>query len=794
VSIVTGVVIGAVLACPGALVPPARGQEPTPKLPPTKVEGTVTPGEAPAPPPAVPPQPPAAPPPGAIPVPVSSGGIFASPPVSGYNATSATTGTIVNVPLIDFPGIVSVIPRDVINDQQILRVDDMLRDIPSAIKAPDNGFRPDSFLLRGFQVGARDYRWNGFQDFSPAPRDFANIQRVEILQGPASVLYGSGQPSGLVNFITKKPLDEQFVGGTVQGGAYGFFRTTADANAAMGSGPTCNRWLFRVNLAYENTESFRNFYHEERTLVAPSLTYVWDQDTALTYDFQYLTDRRLFDTGVAAIGGQPTSDPALIAAGVGVVGGNPSLMSRRELLNQPTDFQDFNDFKNALTLTHRFNDDWSARVGGFVGWHDSPFFATQPILFGNDPRLAPLTFFGVTFPPTTLLRQATAVPAFREQNYNLIADLAGKFETFGIKHNLVIGYEFDYFNSSSFTTYLSDPFTTINLFGFTIPTGASSPIDVFNPSYNVPTPPLPGLISATVTQARDGFYAQDLIELTPKWKLLLGARYDIVDEAFHEFGNIVQGGVNTPLGTIDIAEHSYFWSPRVGLVYQPVEEVVSLYGSYSESFDPAASGIFLPGTQLRPETGRCGEGGIKADLLDKKLSLSATGFYIVKDNVVTQTGFIFSEQIGRQRSQGCELSMVGRLTDRWSVIANYAYIDSRILDSVVAAEIGQRFRDVPFNSANVWTRYNLLQDCHQTFGLALGMVYNGDRPGDLVDSFSLPGYVRWDAGMYYQRGRLNASLYFENIFDRTYYAGSLNDLAVFPGNAFTMRASVGITF
>jgi iron complex outermembrane receptor protein len=791
--------LGGALAQFGGLPCPAWAQEPVPKLPATKVEAQPTPGETTQP----QAQPPDQPSPNDFPpptdqttgptgtVPVSGGGIFASPAADGYRADSSTTGTIINVPQINFPGVVSVVTAPVIADQQAIRVDDILRDIPTAVKGFDNGFRPDAFLLRGFEVRARDYRWNGYQDFSPAPRDFFNVQRVEILQGPGSVLYGSGQPSGVVNFITKKPLEQFGAAADVQGGMFGFFRTTADVTGAIDEQ---GHWLVRLNAGYMNTDSFRDFSHEDRTVVAPALTYVWDCNTAITYEFQYLTEHRLFDTGVAAIGGHPTTNPALLAAGVGVVGGSPTNMNSREFLGQPTDFQDFNDYKTAITFVHKFNDDWAMRIGGFIGWHNSPSFATQPVLFGNDPSLAPLAFLGVTFPPTTLIREATSIPNFSEQNYDFIANLGGKFDTFGMKHNLVVGYEFDYFNSTNFVSLLSDPFITFpSPFG-PLPIAASSPIDVTMPNYNVPTPPLPGRIDATVTQARNGFYAQDLLEITPHIKVLMGIRGDIVDETFEEDLNLVQGGFSTTLPPTRLPQHDYFMSPRVGLVWQPVEDVVSFYGSYTESFDPAATGIFEPGTALRPETGKCGEGGVKLDLLDKHLSITAAGFSIVKDNVVTQKDFIFSTQIGRQRAQGAEVGMVGRITDQWSIIGNYAYVDSRILDAPLAAEVGQRFRGVPYNNANVWSRYNLIQNCCQSFGVAIGMVYVGNRPGDLYDSFLLPGYTRWDAGVYYTRGLFNASIYLENIFDRQYYVGSLNNLEIAPGNPFTLRALAGIKF
>jgi iron complex outermembrane recepter protein len=797
-ALMLGAFLGAALLRPGTMTDRAWGQD-VPKLPKTKVEADPTPGQPSTAPEQPSPNPndfPPPPDPGAgAGAPIGAGGPFASPAADGYNAPSTTIGTILNVPSINFPGITSTVTSAAIADQQILTVDDMLRDIPSAVKSIDNGFRPDAFLLRGFEIRARDYRWNGYQDFSPAPRDFANVQRVEILQGPGSVLYGSGQPSGVVNFITKKPLDDTCGAVDVQGGSYGFFRTTADVNGAGDFDPlgTGGYLAARVNLAYQNTETFRDFSHIERTLLNPVLTYVIDDCTAITYEFQYLIDRRLFDTGVAAVGGQPTTNPVLLAAGVGFVNGLPSLLPKQRFLGEPTDFQDFTDYKNSLTFVHKFNDDWAMKVGGFVGWHDSPQFSTQPILFGNDPSLAPFAQAGLVFPPTTILRQANDFYDFKEQNYDFVANLAGKFDTGCIKHTAVVGYEFNYFNSDD-AILVSDPITTVaSPFG-PFPIGASSPINFLNPNYNVPTPPLNGPILAAVTQARNGFYAQDLMELTPQLKFLAGVRYDIVYESFFESVNTTFAGFPVGVPPTSIPEHSYYWSPRVGLIYQPIENMLSFYGSYSESFDPAATGIFPAGFSLKPETGRDGEGGVKMELLDKKLSIIAAGFYIVKDNVVTQTSEIFSTQIGTQRSQGAEVGAVGRLTDYLSIIANYSYVDSRILNSEVQAEVGQRFRNSPFNNGNVWARYNVIQDRCRTLGAALGAVYVGSRPGDLFDSFTLPAYLRWDAGLYYQQDQLRASLYLENLFSERYYTGALNNLSVFPGAPFTLRATVSYNF
>jgi iron complex outermembrane receptor protein len=788
VTVLLSGILVVVLLRAGAVSGPVFGQEKKgpPVLPPTKVEATPTPGQQP--PEQTPPQQPnpndfpPQPAPGTVPV--SGGGVFASPAADGYRAGDSTTGTIVNTPNINIPGIVTVVTGSTIRDQQAINVDDILRNIPSAIKGGfEQVFRPNDFILRGFEVNARDWRWNGFQDFSPAPRDFFNVTRYEILQGPASVLYGAGQPSGVVNVITKKPEDDSFAYGDFQTGSFGLVRTTADVNGALDSALFGGEWLIRVNFGYMNTESFRDFGHEDRVMVDPVITYAFDSCSAITYEFQYLRDRKLFDTGVAALGGTQATDPNLIANGFGIVGGNPMALPRNEFLGQPTDYQDFNDFKQSMTFIHKFNDDWSMRVGGFFGWHNSPNIGTPPVLYGNDPSLQA---FGLFFPPNLLLRQYQDNNKFEEQNYDLIANLAGKFDTFGVTHNVVLGYEYDYFRSKDFSLLLSD---VINGFGQPV-----SPIQALDPftGYTYVTPPVTGQITADVTQLRDGFYAQDQMEFTKTLRLLAGVRADVVFEQFQQGAT----GTASAEGIPDFRtnEHAYYWSPRVGLVYQPIEKVLALYALYSTSFDPATSGIFAPGTSLRPETSRSWEGGFKADLLDKKLSVSGTGFYIQKENVVTQFNSILSEQIGAQRAQGCEFSAVGKLTDQLSIIANYAYVDSRILQSAFIEQIGDRFRGVPFNNANVWARYNVVQDCCQTIGAALGMVYVGDRPGDIIDSFSLPGYTRWDAGLYYTRGQLSASLYFENIFNKYYDTGSINNLEIFPGAPFTVRALVSVKF
>jgi len=767
-SIAATAALGTVLGFSGI---PVHAQETLPKLPATKIEGQPSPTTDPQ--PSTPgdfPNPNDFPQPGVgggIPG-VGQGGLFASPAADGYRAPSSTTGTIVNVPNISFPGTVSVVPSSLINDQQALRIDDILRDIPGANKLGDFR-RPDAFLLRGFEIRSRDYRWNGFLDPTSAPRDFANVQRIEVLQGPASVLYGAGQPSGVVNVITKKPLGQTLGAAEFQFGNLGEVRPSIDVTGPVGDGSL----LYRVNAAFEHYDGFRDFYFNERTLAAPAFTLLLSEDTSLTFEGQYLNDRRRLDSGIVQFNGQ--------------VG----LLPIERYLNQPTtDRQVFNDYKTAIWLTHRFDEGVWGRIGVYAGWWDTPNFGTVPILKGDDPNVGFLQL-----PPGTLLRQTQDNIAFREQYYSVIGNLATEFCTGPIKHKTLLGTELGWFRSTDFTTRLSDPLTLTQIpvppFFAPLPT---QPINAFAPNYAGTVPPLPGSFNADFIQSRYGLYLQDFMEVTEHFKVLAGVRADIGTNDFGRQLTQFFAGQNIGFPFVQSDATYYRWSPRVGLVYEPVPETVSIYGAYSQSWDLPPGGAFRNPQPLLPETGETWEAGIKADLLDKHLSVTAAGFYTTKNNVVTQDNFFFATQIGQQRAQGLELSAVGRITEPWSILANYSYIDSRIVSDINPLIVGNRFRNVPYNTGNLWTRYNVVQDCDQTIGLALGMTALDARLGDLAGTFNLPGFVRWDAGLFYNRQSIYANLYFENLFDRRYYAGSLDSLSINPGAPFTVRAQVGVRY
>jgi len=668
--------------------------------------------------------------------------MFSSPIADGYRAESSTTGTLIDVPDLQLPMIVDLVTPATVRDQQILNVTESLRNVPAAIAVGDDQFG-DRFFLRGLEVRTRDFRRNGFLDPTFNPRDLANIERVEFLKGPASVLYGSAGPSGTVNFITKKPVDDQFSRFDFKFGSFGLDRYTLDSNGYVtGNGSI----LYRFNGVYENTDTFRDFGYTERYLLAPSLRWLIGENTMLTWETEVLGNRRRGDLGLPAIGGNTLALPP------------------ERFVGEPgSDFIDGVDYRTSLVLEHRFANDWSLYLGAFTGFYD--FVTSQT---------------GIIFPtpaPTFFVRDREFLDD-RESSTSLIVNLAGDLCVGGVLHRLLFGTEQVYDNSdSTFSQAL------ISESGF----------DVTNPIYADPPTVFPPLFAASVPvfrQVRHGYYLQDLIEITSQWQLLAGVRFDEID--FN--GERVVGGFPFP----EIHQRFERVSPRLGIVYQPLADVLTAYFNYSRSFNPpTGQGILFATDPLQAELGESYEAGIKARLLES-LVLHAAGFHVTRRNAPFLDVGAFPLpvflQVGEQRTQGAEVELLGEVTERLSLLANYAYTDTRLTDPSTPLIFGQRQRNVPLNQASLWARYDLVDDGCQTLGMGLGFTCVGDRSANLAATVELPSYTRWDAGLYYERGRLRSLVHIENLFDLHYAASSSNELRIYPGAPFDVRAQVGWTF
>jgi len=671
---------------------------------------------------------------------ILDGSVFASPRTEGYRANSSTTGTWLDVPDIQYPGSVNVVPQDVIRDQQNLRFQDIYRNIPGAVQGGDGNFA-DRFFMRGYEVQSTDFRKNGMLDPTYTPRDFANVERVEVLKGPAGFIYGPGSPAGVVNLITKKPLDDQFAFGSITIGSFDQMRYTFDVN---GYANESGSLLYRVNAAYENSNSFRDFGYLERAFVAPALTWVVDSDTSLTFEAEFHNDRRQGDSGLPNQGTNPLAYP--ISRYVGI----PAL-----------DKYYSEDLRASLFLNHRFNDQWSMQVAGTTLYFEFP----QATTFGAFPGV--IAGGG----PSDIVRLHSDLRD-REKTQSLVANLAGDGDVLGFRHRVIIGTEHVNYESAS-SVVVSQVGDTGGPFG--------GLFDVNNPNYN--TPPLFPVSSTNIPvfrQVRHGYYAQDMVNLTDNLIAIGGVRIDDVD--FAQEINGVRDEQRFLRGT-----------PRAGILWQAIPDELAFFYNYARSFAPP------PGGGNLPSFGEMHEAGIKMQLLEN-LAFNVTGFHNDQQNKPFRSGGGLLVDYGNAEAKGMEMSLAGQFTDRFSTIANYAYTDTEI-QSADGTFFGQHERNVPYNSANLWSRYDLIQNPEQTFGAALGVVYVGDRAANLADSFELAEYARLDAGFYWRQGRMNTMLYIENIFDRRYATGSIDAFPVpgaltnvYPGAPTNARLQVSFVY
>lgn len=730
---------------------------PTPRLPDTNIEApTPEPPTAPAAPTnaplSAPFQPQTAPPRNDFPS-VLTNSVFAAAPVTGYRATSSNTGSVVNVPTLGFPGTVNTFTSDLRKDQQALRIEDIIRDIGGAVQTNNAQLRPDSFFLRGLEMTSQNFRKNGFLDPTYTPRDFANVERIDVFKGPASIVYGSAQPAGTVNVITKKAVADRFAYGAQTYGSYGLMRYTADVNGMNRQGNV----LVRVNTAYENHGSFRDFGFGEREFVSPTATWLIDSDTAFTMEGEFLHDRRRFDTGLVA------------------VNGNPDALPRGRLMNDPSDRQVFHDYRGTLSLTHNFNDRWSVYVGGTTLFYDAPSVVNIPqSFFGINPTP------GALYQGGPLNRSLNTATMFAEQNHALIANLYGEFNTGRFLHQTVLGTEQDWFvvNHDQFTTSIPG----IDASGTFVPTN-SDPFfsDITTSAFTFDNPGF--------RQNRHAIYWQDYTHITERLKVMTGVRWDHLDQTYNRSLQFLGFPIFGPVSTKQSFDQG---TPRVGVVYEAIPDALSYYAVYTTSFNPSGGAIFAQTPNpLKPELGRIWEGGIKANVLDG-LTFTLSGFHIVRQNVSTQISNFNVVQADTQRSQGVEMNMVGQLTERWSTLSNWAFTD--VVQSDATGLISGRVRGVPLYTGNVWTRYNLIQERNRTVGVALGYIHVGQRRGDYTSPLVLPAYNRWDLGMYGRYGRWDLAGYIENIFDIRYTTGSISQYQVYPGAPTNFRLQIGTLF
>ncbi|MEH1847889.1 MAG: TonB-dependent siderophore receptor [Nostoc sp.] len=655
-----------------------------------------------------------------------------------YRATDSSTATRTDTPLRDIPQSIQVIPQQVLRDQQATTIQEALRNVSGASLSNIPGFQSNDFVLRGF---TGNYLRNGLPDYNAAfAADLANVERLDVLKGPASVLFGVGTPGATINLITKKPLRDPFYAIDATVGNYNTYRGAIDLSGPLNDSKTV---LYRLNAVYQDTGSFVDFLSTKNYSIAPVIGLMLGTKTKLTIEGEYRhTHIDSFYLGLPALG-TVLPNP------------NGKIPINRNTA-EPNYFRDFTIGSISYDLEHQFSDNWSLRNAFQASFSSVDSLRSSGNDLLDDNRTVDRDLF---------------TEDYNQYSYALITNVIGKILTGSIQHQLLFGVDL---NRSGYPNYRAGN------------GGLAALLDIYNPVYGQP----PRVLESSRNRLSNltdslGVYLQDQVTIAENLKLLLGGRFDLFTQtngsafADQPFKELSQGGDA--------------FSPRVGIVYQPIP-AISLYGSYTRSFTPNF-GRSADNRLFDPEGGRQYEVGVKADL-SPTLSTTLALYDLERSNVLTTdpNDDRFSILTGEQRSRGIELNLTGEILPGWNIYAGYAYTDARITKDN-SYRVGSRLFATPENAVNLWTTYEFQRGGLKGFGAGLGLFYVGEREGDLENDFQLPDYLRTDVALFYKRDQLRLQLNIRNLFDINYFETSAGQTTrVIPGSPFTVEGRISWEF
>ncbi len=655
---------------------------------------------------------------------------------SGYTASESSTASKGNVPIKEEAQTVNVVTPQTIADYQVRSLNDAMKFVSGVSQGNTLGNSRDSLVKRGFGTNddgsiLRDgVRSNLGHNFS------ATTERVEVLKGPASMLYGALEPGGLINVISKQPQYSQST--TLSGSAYSEGGGTFGVDT---TGPLGDTGLaYRLVAERGHEDYWRNFGVNENTLVAPSLSWTGDR-ASLTLSYEYNEYSNPFDRGTVFVGGSPAD------------------IDYDKRLDEPWAKSTGIRETASARFEYELSEDWKTRVT--YGWNNDRYslsIAQANRLTGN-----------------VLRRQANGAHYDDETRY-ASWDFIGQQELFGQRHDILVGVDTEASDQYRGKTYRN--------------TASQASIDITSPVYgNLGEP---SLVNAAQSNLRNeltssSIYIKDNWHLNDRWIAVFGGRQQHYDQ-------YVKQGIGTVNAQVDRSGDAFipFW----GLVYK-VDDALSFYGNYSKSFKPNTQ-VTTQGATFDPSKGRSYEVGAKYDPAPG-FNVNVALFDIVKQNVVTGTAAAGNLQAaGEVASKGIELDVTGRIAENWDMIGTYAYTHTEILDDPVNE--GNRLTDAPKHTASLYLSHHLQVPAEfGQWHAGAGARYIGERAANNENDFYLSSYtvadafLRWESPLFGQKTTLQLNV--DNLFNKEYYPSSTgSQLAVNVGEPRTARLSASVSF
>lgn len=654
-----------------------------------------------------------------------------------YVDKETTIGTKTAINVMELPQSVQVLTEQLIVDQAARNITDLYRSIAGVSEfsysgVTFRGFRDDANV---FYDGVRGDPYSGFS----VPQLF-NVQRVEVLKGPASALYGGGEPGGMINYVTKKPTFVESKELTLSTGSEDVIGGSLDFTGGL-----TQNLAYRFGAYYQQEDSFRNNADSQNAEVAGGLLYEISDDTKLTTTFDIIKQ----DLGGNRLRGVPVDDA-----------GN-FLVAPSYNANEKSDFQKMDALVLQAILDHQFTDNFSVKTqvrylnnDSDQQYHESRGWATL------DANKKPIMGDGT-------IKREYRVQSRANDEISLTNDFVYAFDALGFEHEFLFGGDYHYVETEYHYKLATSNEGVGNLNIFDLNYGETNPS-----TYNLKDKNTDG-----IRANRYGVYVQEHLHFNEQWSLIAGLRFSQFDEYDKATGFSFSDNAITP---------------RAGLNYRPIDST-SFYLNYSESFNPTSltnQAENIGDGFLDPETGNQIELGMKNEWLDGQFMTTLAVYRIEKQNVAQANpldtgdddGIPAMLNFGEVRSEGIEWTLVGDLTDNLTVTANYAYNETEVIkgvtdDSLTNTFDSKHFANAPRHQAGIWTRYDINA---LNSAIAFGMDYVGEQFS--LDGQTVKPHTIFDMSWTTQWDQTQVRLNLKNIFDKEYAVSGFSERnGHFPG-------------